>query len=229
MATWFVTGASRGIGLGICKGLLAKGEVVIGSCRNPDGARDLWELASDFKTHFRTVALDVSDADNVARLAKEFAKERIDVLVNNAGVLKGDGDGLATLKLADLTKSFEVNSIAPLRVTQALLPALKRSDMAKIVNITSKMGSITDNNSGGYYAYRMSKAALNMFNRSLAAEFPEMVALVLHPGWVQTQMGGENAPVDVYASAEGLIQVILKSKLGDSGSFMDYTGVHIPW
>ena len=68
-----------------------------------------------------------------------------------------------------------------------------------------------------------------MFNRSLAAEFPEMVALVLHPGWVQTQMGGENAPVDVYASAEGLIQVILKSKLGDSGSFMDYTGVHIPW
>lgn len=229
MATWLITGAARGIGLGICKELLARGETVIGACRNPDGARDLWELASDFKDRYRTVQLDVSDQASIQRLAKDLSAETIDILVNNAGVLYDAESGFKTLNFAELTKSFEVNTFGPMYVTRALLPQLERAKLPKVVHITSKMGSIADNRSGGHYAYRMSKTALNMFHSCFAAEFPKIVSLVLHPGWVQTQMGGEQAPVQVIDSAEGLVNVIQRAGANDSGSFMDYQGVRIPW
>lgn len=231
MATWFITGASRGIGLGFCKSLLAKGHNVIAGSRNPDGARDLWELASDFKSTFQTVKLDVSDSADLQNVAKFFAQDSrtIDVLVNNAGIMLGRDDGLESMKFEDVMKSFEVNTVAPMRVVSALLPALKRSKTPKIANISSKMGSISDNGQGGCYAYRMSKAALNMFASCLAIEYPDIVTLTLHPGWVQTQMGGEQAPVEVYDSVEGLVRVIERANKSDSGAFKNFNGESISW
>jgi NAD(P)-dependent dehydrogenase (short-subunit alcohol dehydrogenase family) len=229
MTTWFITGASQGIGLGLCKELLAAGQSVVGSCRNPDGARDLWELASDFKSSFRLVQLDVADENNIAKVAADFAGQKIDVLVNNAGVLLGASDSLLNLKFADVRKSFEVNTIAPMLVVKALLPALQRSTEPKIVNISTKMASLSDNTSGGYFAYRMSKSALNMFNRSLSFELPKVTCLVLHPGWVQTQMGGQSAPIDTHESAQGLVKVIQGATLKDSGKFLDFQGRIVPW
>lgn len=229
MATWFITGSSRGIGLGLCKALLGQGETVIGACRNPEGARDHWELVQDFKGRFRSVALDVSNEGQIKQVGMDFAKESIDVLVNNAGVMLGDSDDFNTLKFDDLMKSFQINSIAPMQVTRALLPSLLKSKSPKVAHITSKMGSIAENTIGGYYAYRMSKAALNMFHKSFAREFSEICSLTLHPGWVQTEMGGKGARDTVHDSCEGLIQVVERATLKDSGSFFDFKGEKVPW
>ena len=229
MSTWFITGASRGIGLGLTKALLARGETVIGACRNPDGARDLWELASDFKTKFRYVKLEVTDGASMEAVAKEFQDQTIDVLINNAGILNGRDDRFADISFDEVQKSLVVNSIGPMRVARALLPALQRSKAPKIFQLSSMMGSIGDNKSGGCYAYRMSKAALNMFNKSLAIEFPKILSVVLHPGWVQTEMGTEQAPTTVSDSVDGLIKVMMDRPIADSGKFFDFKGKELPW
>lgn len=227
--TWVVTGASRGIGLEMVKQLLSQGQVVIGACRNPDGARDLWEIQSDYKSRFRYLKLDLADPSTITDLGLKLKDERIDVLVNNAGVLKGAGEGLLALSFDDVVKSFDVNTIGPLRVTRALMPCLQRSDSPKIINMTSMMGSITDNKSGSYYAYRMSKAALNMFNMCLAREFPDVTSVVMHPGWVKTEMGGPAAPTSVFDSVAGILKVISEIKASDSGRFLDFRGQGIAW
>ena len=226
---WLVTGASRGIGLAMVKKLLTAGHTVIGACRNPDGARDLWEIQSDYKTRFRYVKLDVADPATIDALGAQLKDETIDVLVNNAGVLKGAGESLASLSFADVVKSFEVNTIGPMRVTKALLPCLQRSANPKVVNMTSMMGSIADNKSGGYYAYRMSKTALNMFNKCLSLEFPTITAIAMHPGWVKTEMGGATAPTEADESVDGIIRVTNGMTLKESGRFVDFTGKSIEW
>ena len=226
---WLVTGASRGIGLAMVKNLLSAGHTVIGACRNPDGARDLWEIQSDYKSRFRYLKLDLADAATIDALGAQLKDETIDVLVNNAGVLKGAGETLANLSFADVAKSFEVNTIGPMRVTKAMLPSLQRSSNPKVVNMSSAMGSIDDNKSGGYYAYRMSKAALNMFNKCLSLEFPKITAIAMHPGWVKTEMGGSKAPTEVDDSVEGIIKVASELTLKDSGRFVDFTSKSIEW
>ena len=226
---WLVTGASRGIGLAMVKNLLSAGHTVIGACRNPDGARDLWEIQSDYKSRFRYLKLDLADAATIDALGAQLKDETIDVLVNNAGVLKGAGETLANLSFADVAKSFEVNTIGPMRVTKAMLPSLQRSSNPKVVNMSSAMGSIDDNKSGGYYAYRMSKAALNMFNKCLSLEFPKITDIAMHPGWVKTEMGGSKAPTEVDDSVEGIIKVASELTLKDSGRFVDFTSKSIEW
>jgi NAD(P)-dependent dehydrogenase (short-subunit alcohol dehydrogenase family) len=229
MATWLITGTNRGIGLEFCKALLAKGETVIGGCRNPEGARDHWELTSDFKGLFKSVKLDVSNSSSIEACAHELRDVAIDCLINNAGVLRGDGDGFTSLKFEDIEKSMLVNTLGPMRVTRAFLAHLEQGKNPRVVHITSKMGSISDNKSGGYYAYRMSKAALNMFHASFSAEFPWITSLAMHPGWVQTEMGGERAPVTVHDSVVGMIRVIAELSKSDSGRFLDYQGHEIAW
>jgi NAD(P)-dependent dehydrogenase (short-subunit alcohol dehydrogenase family) len=226
---WFVTGASRGIGLAMVKQLLTLGHTVIGACRNPDGARDLWELQGDYKSRFKLVKLDLNEPSTVDAVAAQFKGQTVDVLVNNAGVLLGKDGGFADVKLDEITKSFEVNTLGPMRVTRALLPCLQKSASPKVVNISSVMGSMADNKSGGYYAYRMSKIALNMFNGCFAIEFPKITSLAIHPGWVQTAMGGEQAPTSVYDSAKGIIETVGAAKPKDSGQFLDFAGVSRPW
>ena len=227
--TWLVTGASRGIGLEMVKQLLALGYNVIGACRNPDGARDLWEIQSDYKSRFRYVKLDLNESRTIDELGQTLKDECIDVLVNNAGILKGAGENLMDLKFQDILKSFEVNTIAAMRVVRALMPSLQRSAAPQIINLTSKMGSIADNESGGYYGYRMSKAALNMFNMCLSKEFPEITTIVIHPGWVKTEMGGPQAPTEIYDSVKGIIKVASGLTIKDSGRFVDFQGKGLDW
>jgi NAD(P)-dependent dehydrogenase (short-subunit alcohol dehydrogenase family) len=227
--TWVVTGASRGIGLELVKELLTQGHQVIGACRNPDGARDLWEIKSDYKNRFRYVKLDVSSADSVAEFGAGLKNDTIDVLVNNAGILKGAGESLDGLDIESVLKSIQVNTIGPIRVTQILMPCLKRAKSPKVVNVTSLMGSIADNGSGGYYGYRMSKAALNMFGSCLSKEFPNITTLQMHPGWVKTDMGGAQAPTEREDSVRGMIDVIKGATIKDSGRFLDFRGKELPW
>jgi len=227
--TWLVTGASRGIGLEMVKQLLSAGCNVVGACRNPDGARDLWEVESDYKTRFRLLKIDVSDASSIEAAAKAISALPIDVLVNNAGILRGAEEGLMTLSFDDVLKSFLINTVGPMRVTKAFMPNLRLATNPKIINITSKMGSIEDNKGGGYYGYRMSKTALNMFNSCLKSEFRDIISVVLHPGWVKTEMGGPSAPTDPYDSVKGLLSVIHKFEMSDSGKFMDFCGQEIKW
>ena len=226
---WFITGASRGIGLEFCRQLLSRGQQVIAACRNPDGARELWELKSDYKSRFQYLALDVTDEKSVAEMARHLDGVAIDVLINNAGVLRGAEENFANVSFSDVARSFDVNTLGPMRVTRALLPMLKLSKTPAVIHITSKMGSIADNTSGGYYGYRMSKTALNMFNKSFALEFPEITSVVMHPGWVKTEMGGAAAPLEADGSVAGMIQVIESLKLKDSGTFREYSGGEIAW
>jgi NAD(P)-dependent dehydrogenase (short-subunit alcohol dehydrogenase family) len=226
---WFITGASRGIGLEFCRQLLSKGQHVIAACRNPDGARELWELKSDYKSRFQYLALDVTDEKSVTEMARHLDGAAIDVLINNAGVLRGAEENFANVSFSDVARSFDVNTLGPMRVTRALLPMLKLSKTPTVIHITSKMGSIAGNTSGGYYGYRMSKTALNMFNKSFALEFPEITSVVMHPGWVKTEMGGAAAPLEADGSVAGMIQVIESLKLKDSGTFREYSGGEIAW
>lgn len=227
--TWFVTGASRGIGLGLVHELLGRGFNVIGACRNPDGQRDFWELKRDYKDRFDCVRLDVSDLSSIQSAASQMKGRVIDVLVNNAGVLKDGDKNFPNMDMTAIKQSFDVNTIGPMLVTREFLPQLIKASEPKVANITSLMGSIADNKSGGYYGYRMSKTALNMFSVCLAREFPEMTVLTLHPGWVKTEMGGPQAPTEARDSAAGLVEVIEKATLKDSGLYMDYRGRTLPW
>ena len=219
-----VTGANRGLGLELCRQLKQAGAHVIGTARDPQGAIDLRAL------EIRVEALDVADAESVAAFAQRLGDTSVDLLINNAGV-GGAGEGISELDIDDAERKFQINSLGPIRVTQALMPHLRRGKGRKIAHVSSRTGSISDNGEGGYYGYRISKAALNMFNRSLAVELvgQGFVCVVLHPGWVRTQMGGSSAPQSTEASARGLLRIIGRLRRQDTGRFFDYTGVEIPW
>lgn len=219
-----VTGANRGLGLDLCRQLKQAGAQVIGTARDPQGAIDLRAL------EIRVEALDVADAESVAAFAQRLGDTSVDLLINNAGV-GGAGEGISELDIDDAERKFQINSLGPIRVTQALMPHLRRGKGRKIAHVSSRMGSISDNGEGGYYGYRISKAALNMFNRSLAVELvgQGFVCVVLHPGWVRTRMGGFSAPQLPEASARGLLRIIGRLRRQDTGRFFDYTGAEIPW
>lgn len=223
-----ITGANRGIGLGLTKKYLSAGNTVWACCRNPDGARELWELERDYGERIKLMQLDVTDKKDAVALAKQLEGTDIGLLINNAGTGDGPKD-LESLTQESLLKVFQVNTFGPVLLIQALLPVLKNSTEPKVANITSRMGSISDNSSGSFYSYRMSKTALNMFNKSFSVDYPKITSVVLHPGWVKTDMGGSAAPMEVEQSVEGLYKVISSLKKEDSGRFFDVSGSEIPW
>jgi len=227
--TILITGANRGIGLGLANKFLAHGHSVIATARNPDGARDLWALEHAYPGSFRILGLDVTSATGLQHLRTALAGQAIDVLINNAGYLSNPGSGFVELTPDELHKSFAINATGSLLVTQCLLTNLQAAAEPIMVAISSKMGSIADNSSGGYYAYRMSKTALNMFVRSFANDYPDITSVTLHPGWVKTDMGGAAAPTTVEESASGLFDVITKLKPVDSGRFIDFLGANVDW
>lgn len=219
-----VTGANRGLGLELCRQLKQAGTEVVGTARDPQNAIDLRAL------EVRVEPLDVGSSESVGDFADRLGKTPVDVLINNAGV-GGAGEGITKLNMEDVVNKLQINTLGAMRVTQALMPHLRRGRGRKIAHVTSRMGSIGDNGEGGYYAYRISKAALNMFNRSLAVELvgQGFVCVVLHPGWVKTRMGGSSAPQTTEESARGLLEVIGRLRRQDSGRFFDYTGAELPW
>jgi len=226
MSTIFITGANRGIGLEFVKQYATEGWRVIATCRDPIGVGELSNIKGNIEVH----GLDVNDLSQLNRLSNDLNKDKFDLLINNAGIygpeyLKpGDPDTNEWLKV------FKTNTIAPLNVCQSFLPNLKEI-RGKIIVLSSKMGSISNNSSGGSYIYRSSKAALNSVMKSLAKDFQKHLipVFIFHPGWVQTKMGGPNAQISVKTCVKNLRHVISTLTMKESGQFISYDGTKISW
>lgn len=226
---FLITGVGRGIGLELATFALEAGHKVFAIVRSPESARSLSTVKSEYKEQLHIFKGDVCNPEDIRVIQKELENEVIDVLINNAGVLISNDEDFNLLEIDNVRKTFEVNTFAPLIVTQVFLQNLKKSKNARLVAITSLMGSLQDTTSGGYYGYRMSKAALNMFTKSFSIDEPHIITLALHPGWVRTNMGGPQAPLLPRESARGLFKFILESTKNHSGHFYDHTGKELPW
>ena len=219
MGHCLVTGANRGIGLALTRGLLGQGHSVIGTCRQSSEALE--------ESGARIESLDLQDPEAIARFGADLAGETLDLVVQNAGVFLSDR--LDKLDVAGLRQQWEVNTLAPLLLTAALRPCLKRG--SKVVFLTSRMGSIGDNSSGGYYGYRLSKAALNMVGANLSRELaPSGISVaLLHPGYVRTEMTRGQGDVSAESAAAGLLDRIEELSLASSGRFLHANGIELPW
>ena len=226
MPTVMITGANRGVGFELARRYAADGWRVLATCRDPAKADGLEGLAGDVHVH----RLDVTDNARADALAKELEGEAIDVLINNAGISdmrKERENGVDYERWAD---TLRINTMAPHKISDAFAGHVARSETKVIVAISSRMGSI-ELNPGGDYAYRSSKAALNLVMKGLAGDLRGrgITVAVLHPGWVRTDMGGEGADIEVGESAAGLHAVIAGLGAADSGRFFNYDGTEIPW
>ncbi|MFK7992941.1 MAG: SDR family oxidoreductase [Granulosicoccus sp.] len=225
MTTYLITGANRGIGLEMTRKALASGHRVVATCRNPTAAEELCALGGSLDVH----RLDVTDEAQTTALAEKLASLTFDVLVNNAGVMAVH-QSIGDMDYHEWMTSFSINAIAPWRMAIAFASHLDASSSPRLVTLTSQMGSLARAGSDRV-SYRSSKAAANMAMRTLALEWQQrgITVCVLHPGWVRTDMGGSDAAVGSIESACGLLQVIDKLTLKDTGRFLDYQGVEIPW
>jgi NAD(P)-dependent dehydrogenase (short-subunit alcohol dehydrogenase family) len=223
-----VTGASRGIGLEFVRQWLQRGAHVIAAARNANSATELHQLLEQYSHHkLRILPLDVADGRSVENMASVLGNTEIDILINNAGILTVET--LDNMDFGAILEQFKVNALGALRVTHILLGNLR--DGARIINMTSRMGSLDDNTSGGYYGYRMSKAGLNMATRSLAVDLKNrgIIVVAIHPGSVQTDLTRGFGMLTPEASVEGINQVIDKLTLEQSGLFLHYQGTPLPW
>lgn len=225
-----ITGASRGIGLEFARQLLARGDEVEASARNPQESAGLKELAQKHPRTLRLHRCDIGDENSVRSFVSALGSRGVDLLINNAGV-GGERQGLDSLDLSQVLKTIDINALGPLRVTKAMLPLLRGSKGRKVVHLSSGMGSISRNTEGGAYGYRMSKAALNMLSRSMALDLRSdgIISVVFNPGWVKTDMGGAGAPTAVEDSVRGMLAVIDRLRPEQSGKFFNYTGEELPF
>jgi NAD(P)-dependent dehydrogenase (short-subunit alcohol dehydrogenase family) len=226
MPTVLITGANRGIGLELARQYVADGWSVIATIRDPKDAGELKKL----KGGIRIEKLEVTDQKQVKALAKKLKDVAVDVLLNNAGMLTGY-EPFGKTDTQSWLQTLHVNTVAPLQIAEAFIDHVAASDQKKIVSITSGMGSIGRGPEGGAYAYRSSKAALNMVMATAANDLKsrKIVFAVISPGWVKTDMGGPNAAITPKTSAEGIRKVIAKLKPKSSGHYFNYSGEEIPW
>lgn len=231
MRTLFVTGANRGLGLEFARQYADDGWRVFAACRDPGAAEELRALAADSGGRITLIACDVTDLASVRAAAKSLAGTPIDLLVNNAGVGSPRGQKLGSLDYAAWARVLDVNTLGPMRVTEAFLEHLAAGSGRKVVTITSGMGSIADNTSGGAYAYRSSKAAVNMAVKSLSLDLAPrgITCVVMNPGWVRTDMGGPDGQISPAESIAGMRRVIARLKPSDAGRFFNYDGGSYPW
>ena len=222
--TVLITGANRGLGLEFARQFHKAGYQVIATARKPDAADELNALG------VRVEQLDVADASSVAGLAERLGEMPLDILINNAGI-GGTRRSIEDVDIQAVERTIAVNTLGPMRVTQALIGNLRDGERKIIVNITSSMGSIARNTRGIGYGYRESKAALNMFTRSLANELKDkgFRCITMSPGWVKTDMGGPNARLTPAESIGGMISVINGLTAEDSGEFFNHNGERLPW
>ena len=223
-----ITGANRGIGLEFTKQYADDGWKVLACCRESKSATDLQALASANK-NIRVLALDVSNFDQIDSLALQLKNEVIDVLINNAGVYPSSVFGETNYD--DWAHAFKINTMSSLKMSEAFLQHVAKSQLKKIATLSSKMGSIDDNTSGDSYLYRSSKTAVNMVMKSLSIDLkPYSISVVtLHPGWVQTDMGGSNGLINAQTSVSGLRRVIANLSLENTGRFIAFDGQPINW
>ena len=223
--TVLITGANRGIGLALAEQFLAKGYRVIGTARTPSKASELKQLGAAVEK------LDVADQSSVDALAKRLEKTTIDIVINNAGIVGHNEKSFSDLNIDAIQNTFNVNTLGPLRVTQGLLANLAQSKRKLVVNISSRMGSMEANTWGCCIAYRASKAALNSANKTLAVDMKDqgLTFVVLHPGYVKTDMNSGEGDYTAQQSASGLVKVILGLSPSDSGKFYDHLGEQLAW
>lgn len=219
--TVLITGANRGIGFALCEHYASRGDEVLAVCRKPSEELNALSGVTIIE------GVDVSVAEDLERLKSVVADKTIDILINNAGILSNES--LGDIDAAAIEKQLKVNAIAPILVTEALLANLSAG--SKVAMITSRMGSIADNGSGGYYGYRMSKAALNIAGVSLAKDLAprEIAVALLHPGFVQTDMVNHAGDISADTAAKGLVQRIEELTLETSGGFWHSNGESLPW
>ncbi|XP_055302593.1 C-factor-like [Sitodiplosis mosellana] len=247
MNSILITGCSRGLGLGLVKQLLELSDpinYIFATCRNPDGAQELNELKAKHG-NLHVFALDVTDYASFDALVKQIdeivKEEGLNVLINNAGIYPSVAS-LNSVVADDLRNILETNSIAPVMVTKAFIPLLQKASKfndtktmgvhrATIVNISSSVGSIENVRSGRSYAYRMSKAALNMATKTMSVDLKKdrILCIVMHPGWVQTDMGGLSAPLKIDDSCKQMVNTILALNESENGTFVQFNGKSLPW
>jgi NAD(P)-dependent dehydrogenase (short-subunit alcohol dehydrogenase family) len=222
-----ITGTNRGIGLEFTRQLLERGDVVEAASRG--AGEELLRLRERFADRLRLHSCEVTDAAAVEAFGAAVCQGPLDLLINNAGV-RGEWESLERMDLEDLLRTVDTNAVGALRVTRAALPALRQA-RGKVAHVSSDMGSIGANRTGGAYAYRMSKAALNMAARSMALDLQSdgIRVVALHPGWVQTAMGGPEAPTPVDQAVRGLLRVLDGLSFEQSGRFLDAHGGEVPW
>ncbi|MGB5200869.1 MAG: SDR family oxidoreductase [Sedimenticolaceae bacterium] len=227
-----VTGSNRGLGLEWVRQLAAAGRRVYATCRFPDQADDLQRLKSQ-DPNVSVHRLDVTEPDQVREMVVQLGDSPLDVLINNAGVYRErwGKDQLGRIDYADWLDTFAVNTLGAIRVSEALAGSLARSERRLLVAISSHMGSIADIGAPNDYAYRSSKAALNAAMKGLSLDLARrgIGVLILHPGWVRTRMGGDQAPLSPAESVTGMRRLIDRFRQDLSGHFYRYDGTEIPW
>ncbi len=223
-----ITGANRGIGLEFTRQYAQDGWKVLACCRDPQSAIELQALASS-KNNIQVLALDVSDFNQIDALTLQLKNEAIDLLINNAGVLPQSSFG--DTNYDEWAQAFKINTMASLKTAESFVQHVTRSQLKKIVTLSSKMGSIDDNSGGESYIYRSTKTAVNMVMKSLSIDLKPygISVLTVHPGWVQTDMGGANGLVNTHTSVSGLRRVIESLSLETTGQFIAYDGKSINW
>lgn len=232
MPSVFITGASRGLGLEFVRQYAGDGWRVFATCRAPEKAAQLRTMTGGTDGKVTAHKLDVTEKLDVAPLARELDGEAIDVLINNAGTYGGSYEiKFGETDYALFETAWRTNTAAPLRIAEAFAEQLGRSAKRTIVNISSRMGSIAENDSGGSYAYRSSKAGLNMVTKSLAVDLKArgVIVVALNPGWVRTDMGGARGRFSPEESVRKMREVIAALSPEDTGRFIDYDGADVPW
>ena len=229
--TVLVTGANRGLGLEFVRQYAEDGWRVLAACRVPDAANELQELASRHPERIRILAIDVLNAAGVKKAAASLRDEPIDLLLNNAGVGSPRGQKIGSLDYAAWAGVLDANVLGPARMVEAFVENVAKGRDKRIVTVTSLMGSIADNSSGGSYAYRSSKAAVNAAMKSFSIDLAPrgITCVVVHPGWVRTDMGGAGGKLSPEESVRSLRALIALLKPKDSGKFFNVDGKELPW
>jgi NAD(P)-dependent dehydrogenase (short-subunit alcohol dehydrogenase family) len=232
--TILMTGANRGLGLAISKALLEAGDRVFAGCRNPEQAAELKDLANLYPGKLEIVALDPSNDRSPYEAAKAVAAktDHIDLVFNNAGISPQPYDApLDKVDLARMREGFEVNTMGPFKVAQAFLPLLRKAANPRVVNMTSGLSSLSGKSEGHFYAYGVSKTALNMLTRTMSFDLnkDKVVCVCMDPGWVQTDMGGPSAPLKPAESAGAIAKTLKNLTLKDTGRFIYNDGSELKW
>lgn len=227
-----ITGANRGLGLEFTRQLLERGDKVFAASRNPPESQALQKLQTEYTGRLSILELDVRDEEQIKAIVAMVAEqsEALDLLINNAGIYPR-GERFGNLNATTMLDTLHTNSIAPILVVQAFADLLSKGENPKIINISSGLGSIASTGGGGNYSYRASKAGLNMFSKVLAGDMRSkgITVIAMHPGWVQTDMGGSSASLSPQHSISSMLKVIDEIGSADSGRYLQWDGAELPW